>query len=52
MKIHIPGQDTLLIHHLVLDFNGTIALDRLVTDIIDGLGLFIQHHRLIPTLRK
>ncbi|BBH24352.1 hypothetical protein Back11_56970 [Paenibacillus baekrokdamisoli] len=27
MQVLIPGQDKLLINHLVLDFNGTIALD-------------------------
>ncbi|WP_274363768.1 HAD family hydrolase [Paenibacillus thermotolerans] len=27
MQIHIPGQGSLQINHLVLDFNGTIALD-------------------------
>lgn len=27
MEIHIPGQGELQINHLVLDFNGTIALD-------------------------
>lgn len=27
MKIHIPGHGDIEIHHLVLDFNGTIALD-------------------------
>ncbi|KRF13629.1 HAD family hydrolase [Paenibacillus sp. Soil787] len=27
MQLLIPGQDNLLINHLVLDFNGTIALD-------------------------
>ncbi|WP_143089195.1 HAD family hydrolase [Paenibacillus sp. UNC496MF] len=27
MQIHIPGEREIRIHHLVLDFNGTIALD-------------------------
>lgn len=30
MKIYIPGQGELQINHLVLDFNGTIALDGLI----------------------
>lgn len=30
MQVLIPGQEKLFIHHLVLDFNGTIALDGLI----------------------
>lgn len=30
MQIYIPGQGELQINHLVLDFNGTIALDGLI----------------------
>ncbi|MFE4714339.1 HAD family hydrolase [Paenibacillus sp. NPDC056722] len=27
MQVHIPGREKLILSHLVLDFNGTIALD-------------------------
>jgi soluble P-type ATPase len=30
MQVVIPGQEALILHHLVLDFNGTIALDGLI----------------------
>ena len=30
MQIYIPGQGDIQINHLVLDFNGTIALDGLI----------------------
>jgi soluble P-type ATPase len=40
VKINIPGkEETLEIHHLVLDFNGTLALDgRIMPGVADLLG--------------
>ena len=34
LKINIPGREELLLHHLVLDYNGTIAEDG---NIIEGI---------------
>ncbi|HSJ04397.1 MAG: HAD family hydrolase [Verrucomicrobium sp.] len=32
IEIHIPGFKTLRLHHLVLDYNGTLAIDGLLLD--------------------
>lgn len=34
MQVSIPGQDVLLINHLVLDFNGTVALDGVILPVV------------------
>ncbi len=34
MLLRIPGQEDIHINHLVLDFNGTIALDGLLYQVL------------------
>ncbi len=43
LEISIPGRDTLCIEHLVLDYNGTIAVDG---SLIEGIQERLQ--RLLP----
>lgn len=50
IEIAIPGGATLKIHHLVLDYNGTLAMDgELITGVLDRLKLLagsVQIHVL------
>ncbi len=41
MEIHIPGNRDHTIHHILLDFNGTLAIDG---KLIAGVGEKINHH--------
>ncbi|PHR27422.1 MAG: ATPase P [Desulfotalea sp.] len=43
IEIVIPGGATLSIHHLVLDYNGTVALDgQLIEGVVERLKLLAQ----------
>jgi len=39
IEVKIPGSETLKVHHLVLDYNGTLACDG---DLIDGVGNLLR----------
>lgn len=45
IEINIPGRDILRIEHLVLDYNGTIAVDGTLID-----GIRDQLQRLLPNV--
>lgn len=40
LEIQVPGNNVLIVEHLVLDYNGTIALDG---RLIDGVGRCLIH---------
>ncbi|MEA4970658.1 MAG: ATPase P [Candidatus Pelethousia sp.] len=50
IKIDIPGRETLTLHHLVVDYNGTIARDgKLIEDVaacFEALRAHLQIHIL------
>jgi soluble P-type ATPase len=46
LELNIPGQKKLLLEHLILDFNGTLALDGLIIP-----GVFERLEKLTRTLR-
>jgi hypothetical protein len=59
MELAIPGFGTLRLEHLVLDYNGTLALDGrrcpadlLAPSVTDALDVFLQPRRLLASLRS
>ncbi len=50
LKTEIPGRETVILHHLVLDYNGTIARDGIlieeVKDCLEALRDALQIHIL------
>jgi soluble P-type ATPase len=47
LKVAIPGRDPLTLHHLVLDLNGTLAVDgHVVTGVAERLAVLRAHLQL------
>ncbi|SDN83107.1 Soluble P-type ATPase [Desulfonauticus submarinus] len=46
-KVNIPGHGLLLLEHLVLDFNGTLAIDgKVKTDVINSLSTLSKYFHI------
>jgi soluble P-type ATPase len=50
LAVHIPGRDDLVLHHLVLDLNGTLALDGRILEGIPARLTTLRRHLQLHVL--